>query len=69
MTGAARKAKMSKYVVTIRRQIEQVAVLEVEARNAEEAADVAMTSVDGAGASHWSEGVIISQDAKAKIIR
>ena len=37
MSGASRKLKLSKYEVTIKREVEHTAVVEVEARNAEEA--------------------------------
>lgn len=69
MTGAARKTKMSKYEVTIKREVEYTAVVEVEARNAEEAQQTAEAAADNAGANYWREGDVTSQTAKAKIIR
>jgi len=45
MSGTARKAKFSKYEVTIRREVEHVAVVEVEASNAEDDMGVDSTAV------------------------
>jgi nicotinate-nucleotide pyrophosphorylase len=66
---ANRKAKLSKYEVIIKRQIEHVATVEVEARTAEEAQQVAENAVDNVGANYWREGDVISQSAKVKVIR
>ena len=68
MAGAARKSKLTKYEVTVKRQMEHVAVVEVEARSAEEACDIANNVIDD-GSTRWNEGDIICQDAKAKVIR
>ncbi len=69
MAGAARKTKLSKYEVTIKRQIEHVAVIEVEARSAEEAEDMAKNEADEPRSGHWREGDVISENIKAKLIR
>jgi len=69
MAGAARKTKLSKYEVTIKREVEHTAVIEVEARNADEAKEVAEAAADAANANHWREGDIVSQTAKVKVMR
>lgn len=69
MNGANRKAKLSKYQVTITREIEHTAVVEVEARNAEEAEEVGLAVADAADSRHWREGDVLSQTVKAKIVR
>ena len=63
-----RKAKFSKYEVTIRREVEHVAVVEVEARNADEAKRTAESVVDAANANDWREGDVINQTTKVKLI-
>lgn len=68
MAGAARKSKLSKYEVTIKRQIEHVATIEVEARNAEEAASIAENVVDD-GSTRWVEGDVIAMSAKVRVLR
>ena len=68
MNRANRKAKLSKYRVTIKREVEYLAILEVEARNAEEAQETA-ESVASADAAYWVEGGVVSQVAKAKVLR
>jgi hypothetical protein len=69
MAGAARKSKLTKYEVTIKREIEHVAVVEVEARSAEEAVDMANNLVDDPKANYWREGDVLSHTAKAKVQR
>jgi hypothetical protein len=66
---ANRKAKLSKYEVVIKRQIEHVATLEIEARTAEEAQQMAENEVDDVGSNYWREGDVICQSAKVKVIR
>jgi hypothetical protein len=69
MAGAARKSKLSKYEVTIKREVEYTAVVELEARNADEAKDIAEANADAAGANYWREGDVVSQTAKVKVLR
>lgn len=69
MAGAARKIKLSRYEVTIKREIEHRAVIEVEARSAEEAEQIAEAEADEPNSGHWREGDIISASVKAKLIR
>jgi len=69
MAGAARKSKLSKYEVIIKRQIEHVATIEVEARNAEEAQEIGEREADEPRSTHWREGDVISQDIKVKVLR
>ncbi len=69
MSGAARKKKLTKYEVTIRREVEHVAVVEVEARNAEEACETAESIVDGLKPTAWREGDVTAMSAKAKVLR
>lgn len=64
---ANRKSKLSKYTVTLRRTVEFHAEVEIEARNTEEAVDLAIKDAD-TNAS-WREGDIHDQDGKAKLIR
>ncbi len=66
---AQRKAKLSKYEVTLRREIEQVAVVEVEARNVEEAIETAINFADNQLPSPWREGDVIGESSKAKLVR
>ena len=66
---ANRKAKLSQYVVIIKRQIEHVATIEVEARTAEEAQEMGEREADEPRSGHWREGDVISQDVKVKVIR
>jgi hypothetical protein len=69
MAGAARKSKLTKYEVTIKREIEHTAVVEVEARSSEEAADMAVNIVDELKPSPWREGDVLSMSTKAKVSR
>ena len=69
MSGASRKAKLSKYVVTLRREVEYVAHLDVEARSLEEAVDIANNVVDNSSGGYWVEGDVTSHTAKAKVVR
>jgi len=69
MAGAARKSKLSKYEVIIKRQIEHVATIEVEARNAEEAQEIGEREADEPRSNHWREGDVVSQDIKVKVLR
>lgn len=69
MNRANRKAKFSKYEVTIRREVEHVAVVEVEARNADEAKETAESVVDAANANHWRRGDVVNQTTKVKLLR
>ncbi len=69
MAGASRKMKLSKYTVVIKREVEHTAHVDVEARNAEEAQQIAETMVDEPGANYWREGDVISQTAKVKVQR
>jgi len=69
MNRANRKMKLSRYEVTIKREIEYVAVLEIDARNAEEAQQIAETTVDEVNSRVWREGDVISQNMKVKVIR
>lgn len=69
MAGAARKSKLTKYEVIIKRQIEHVATIEVEARNAEEAEEIGKREADEPRSGHWREGDIISESVKAKVLR
>ncbi len=69
MAGAARKSKLTKYEVTIKREIEHVAVVEVEARSSEEAADMAVNVVDEQKPSPWREGDVLAMSTKVKVLR
>lgn len=69
MKSANRKSKLSKYEVTIKREIEHVAVIEVEARSAEEAQGMAENEADEAHSRHWREGDVLSQNIKVKRLR
>jgi len=69
MAGAARKTKLTKYKVVIKRQIEHVATIEVEARNAEEAQEIGEREADEPHSNHWREGDVISQSVKVKVSR
>lgn len=69
MAGAARKSKLTKYEVTIRREVEHTAVVEVEARSAEEACGMAENVVDTLRPSPWREGDVVSMSAKARVSR
>lgn len=69
MAGASRKTKMSKYQVTIKREIEHTAVVDVEARSVEEAVDMANNIVDEPKSNYWREGDVLSHTAKAKVVR
>lgn len=68
MSGAARKNKLSRYCVTLKRDVEFTATIEVEARSAEEAEDLANGRID-ADPSLWQEGATTWRSAKAKINR
>lgn len=69
MAGASRQKKMSKYEVTIKREVEYTATVEVEARSAEEAVDMANNVVDEPKSTYWREGDVLSHTAKAKVVR
>ena len=69
MAGATRKSKLTKYEVIIKRQIEHVATIEVEARNAEEAQEIGEREADEPRSGHWREGDVISQDIKVRVSR
>ena len=69
MHRANRKAKLSRYIVTLKREVEFTAEIEVEARSAEEAQDTAANMADDARASFWREGDVTSESAKAKLVR
>lgn len=67
--GANRKAKLSTYEVIITREIEHIAVVTLEARNIEEAIDIAKTNADAAGSRYWREGDVISETARGKLVK
>lgn len=69
MAGAARKKKFSKYEVTLTREVEYTAVVEVEARTAEEAKETALGVADAVGANNWREGDVTNYSALVKVIR
>lgn len=69
MNTANRKSKLSKYAVTVTRTIEHVTIVEVEARNAEEAADVGLVAAGAVKSDDWLKGVVVHQQAKAKVLR
>ena len=68
MAGAARKMKLTKYTVTIKREVVQQIVLSIEARNAEEAEDIAAANAEAYTANQWVQSVIC-QSTKAKVVR
>jgi len=68
MTGASRQKAYRTYEVTVRREVEYTQVVEVEARSAEEACDVAKNTVDNPHA-RWNEGDLVSMTCKAKVLR
>lgn len=70
MNQANRKSKFSKYEVVVRREVEYTQTLEVEARTVEEACDVAKAVVDDLDHMRdWREGSVMSETAKAKVLR
>lgn len=69
MAGAHRKTKLSTYEVTIRREVEFVATLEIEARSSEEAVGMANDIVDESKYTQWREGDCLSHTTKAKMVR
>jgi hypothetical protein len=70
MNRSNRKAKLSTYEVKVRRKVEHTAVIQVEARSAEEAEQVAINAVDNLENQNlWREGDVIDETAKAKLIR
>jgi DTW domain-containing protein YfiP len=69
MSGASRKTKLSKYEVVIKRQVEHVATVEVEARTIEEAEQKAEAAADAPHANYWREGDVIDQSVRAKVLR
>lgn len=69
MAGASRKTKLSKYEVTITREIRHVARLEVDARNAEEAEQMAQAEADEPRSGHWREEDVLAQNVKVKLVR
>lgn len=68
MNAANRKAKLTKYTVKLRREVEYVAEMEIDARSAEEAEGIASASVDN-DPGIWREGDVTSQSVKAKVAR
>jgi hypothetical protein len=68
MNRANRKTKLSRYEVTLRREIEYITILRVHARNADEAEQIATNIADNDPAS-WREDRVLGQNAKAKVIR
>ncbi len=66
MSGASRKTKLSRYEVTLKREIEHTAVVEVNARSAEEAKEIAENSVDDMKPSPWREGDLMASSTTAK---
>jgi hypothetical protein len=70
MAGAARKSKLTKYEVTVRREVAHTAVITVEARSLEEAEDIARDTVDSIeNQGIWREGDVVDQKIKARVIR
>lgn len=69
MNRSNRKTKLSKYTVTIKREIEHVAVVEVEARNAEEAEEKAKQEADEPKSGYWREGDVIDEKVTARLQR
>lgn len=68
MNGAQRKTKLSTYEVTLTLDIEAKTVVTVDARNAEEAEQVALNIADNRHRSLWTEEVVAAC-AKAKVKR
>lgn len=68
MAGASRKSKLSKYKVTVTREVVQTITLELEARSAEEAQDIASANASAYDANRWVQSVMC-QSAKAKVVR
>lgn len=66
MNRSNRKTKLSRYEVTLKREIEYTAVVEVNARSVEEAKQIAENAVDDMKPSPWREGDLISSSTKAK---
>lgn len=67
--GPSRPKKLHKYEVTIKREVEYTAVIEIEARTAGEAEDMANNMADEPKANHWREGDVVSHTTKAKLAR
>lgn len=66
MAEPRRRKAYKKYLVTLTREIEFTAVVEIEARCREEAEDLAKARVDDAAQpSLWQEGEVI--DCKTKV--
>lgn len=59
----------TKYEVVIKRTIEHIATLEVEARSDEEAKEIGEREADEPHGNHWREGDVLSQDVKVKVAR
>lgn len=68
MNAANRQKKLSKYKVLLTRDIQNSADLEVDARSAEEAEEIAHKLVNGSP-TYWYGCQIIRIKAKAKVIR
>ncbi len=69
MNRSNRKTKLSKYTVTIKREIEHTAVVEVEARSVEEAEQVAEVAADEPKSGYWREGDVIDEKVTARLVR
>lgn len=65
---AIRKSKLSRYNVTLEREVKQTIEVEITARTCEEACDIAVNLAD-ANPSMWPEGDVATYNTKAKPIK
>jgi hypothetical protein len=72
MSGAHRQKKLRKYEVTVTRTVVFTQVVALEARNADEACDIAAANVDEDSLERALgdlRGEIIGEGSKAKVLR
>lgn len=60
---------MKRYEVTITREIEHRAVIEVEAESSDVAKQMADNIADDPKGNHWREGDVIANSYKIKVIK
>lgn len=73
MNRANRQSKTNKYAVRLKREVEYVCDLQIEARSVEEAEGVALATADNtdneSSPGFWAQSRVLHQSAKARVLR
>lgn len=69
MNVANRKAKLTKYEVTVWREVEYSATIKVDARSLEEAQGLAEAYLEHDDHTSWGPGAVTTSWSKAKVVR